>query len=72
MKVGDLVTYNHAPRDHVNYRMRIKVGLPVDQIGLIISENKEGCGHTLQIMAADKRVEWYVAKCCEVINESRK
>ena len=69
MKVGDLVTYNHAPRDHVNYRMRLKAGLPVDQIGLVLSENKEG--HTLQIMAADKSVKWYVAKCCEVVNEGR-
>ena len=69
MKVGDLVTYNHAPRDHVNYQMRIRAGLPVDQIGLVLSGNKEG--RTLQIMAADTSIKWHVANCCEVINEGR-
>ena len=70
MKPGDLVIYNHAPRNRTNYRLRIRAGLPVDQIGLVLSENKEG--RTLQIMTPDKGAKWYVTSCCKVINEDRR
>ena len=69
MKVGDLVMYNHAPRGHTNYIHRVKLGMPVDQVGVVLAVN-EPCG-TLKILTADKGIRWFVTICCEIVNESR-
>jgi hypothetical protein len=69
MQVGDLAVYNHAPRDHSNYLHRIKLGMPVDQVGIVLFNNIEG--GTLKILTADKGIKWFVTSCCEVVSENR-